>query len=119
MPTASRLSAASATDSGEATALAAEVVAPSSPTELEQAALHNAAELAASHGVGATTALLGGSTAEEIVRYGDAKGVDLIVVGSSARGALTGALFGSVSHDALRKSTRPVAGVRGGMTTPV
>ena len=118
MPTASRLSAASATDSGEATALAAEVVAPSSPTELVQAALHNAAELAASPGVGATSALPGGSTAEEIVRYGDALSVDLIVVGSSARGALTGALFGSASHDALRKSTRPLAVLRGGMTTP-
>ena len=83
------------------------------PTERERALLDIAAEVAASRGVCVTTALLGGSTAEEIVAYSEARDVDLIVVGSRGHGAVASALLGSVSLGVLRKSTRPVLVVRG------
>jgi nucleotide-binding universal stress UspA family protein len=86
---------------------------PHHPTEHERALLDIAAERAASHGVSVTTALLGGSIAEEIVTYAETRCVDLIVIGTRAHGAVASALLGSVSLGVLRKSTRPVLVVRG------
>ena len=87
---------------------------PHEPSQHDRSVLDNAAEVAAAHGVVATTALLGGSAAEEIVAYGDERGVDLIVVGSRGHGALARTLLGSVSLRVLRQSTRPVLIVRSG-----
>jgi nucleotide-binding universal stress UspA family protein len=84
------------------------------PTEHERALLDIAAERAAAHGVRVTTVLLGGSTAEEIVSYGETHCVDLIVLGTRGHRAIVSTLLGSVSLDVLRMSTRPVLVVRGG-----
>ena len=87
---------------------------PHQPTEHDRSLLDNAAELAASQGVLATTALLGGATADELVAYADERGVDLIVVGARGHGVVARALLGSVSLGVLRKSTCPVLIVRRG-----
>jgi nucleotide-binding universal stress UspA family protein len=75
--------------------------------------LEEAAAAAAAHGVYATTRLLAGDVADEIVAFADSHAVDLLVVGSRGLGALTSALLGSVSRGVLRDSRRPVLVVRG------
>jgi nucleotide-binding universal stress UspA family protein len=86
---------------------------PHEPTEYEHALLASAAMVAAEHGVGATTALLRGSPAREIVAYAESCAVDLIVVGSRGHGAVASALLGSVSLGVLRESNRSVVIVHG------
>ena len=89
---------------------------PHQPTAYDHGLLEDAAALAAERGVVATTALLGGPTAEEIVAYGESCDVDVIVVGSRGHGAVAGALLGSVSLGVLRESKRPVVIVHGAST---
>lgn len=72
------------------------------------AALDEAALLAADHGIDVTTEVLAGNPADEIVAYADSIDADMIVIGSRGRGAIAGALLGSVSRDVLRESRRPV-----------
>ena len=86
---------------------------PHEPTSYDHVLLKDAAAVAAEHGVVSKTALLGGSTAEEIVTYGESCDADLIVVGSRGHGAVASALLGSVSLGVLRESKRPVLIVRG------
>ena len=86
---------------------------PHEPSDEERAVLENAAAIAAEHGVVSTTVLLAGDTVDEIVAYADSHDVDLTVVGSRGRGAITGALLGSVSRGVLSESKRPVLVVRG------
>jgi nucleotide-binding universal stress UspA family protein len=74
--------------------------------------LELAAAVAAEHGVRATTVLLSGDAADEIVKYSASYDVDLIVVGSHGYGAIAGTLLGSVSRGVLHASTRPVLVVR-------
>jgi nucleotide-binding universal stress UspA family protein len=76
-------------------------------------ALHDAAQLAAEHGVQSTFEVLTGDPADEIVAYADSIDADLVVIGSRRRGALAGALLGSVSRDVVRESRRPVLVVKG------
>lgn len=45
---------------------------------------------------------------EEIVRYADEAGIDLIVIGSHARGVMTRILLGSTSKSVLEHVARPV-----------
>lgn len=71
-------------------------------------ALTEAAELAAERGIAFTTAVVAGRPADEIVAYADSVGADLIVIGSRGRGAVAGALLGSVSRDVLHESRTPV-----------
>jgi nucleotide-binding universal stress UspA family protein len=87
-------------------------------TDDERALLAEAAALAETRGVGVETELLRGPTAARIVAYADAKDVDLIVVGSRGRGALTTTLLGSVSLGVLRHTSRPVLIVRETARTP-
>lgn len=71
-------------------------------------ALTEAAELAAERGIPFTTEVVAGRPADEIVAYADSVGADLIVIGSRGRGAVTGALLGSVSREVLHESRTPV-----------
>lgn len=71
-------------------------------------ALVEAAELAAERGVPFTTEVVAGRPADEIVAYADSIGADLIVIGSRGRGAVAGALLGSVSRDVVHESRTPV-----------
>ena len=71
-------------------------------------ALEEAAERAAVRGVHATMEVVAGNPADEIVAYGDSVDADQIVIGSRGRGAVAGALLGSVSRDVLSESRRPV-----------
>jgi nucleotide-binding universal stress UspA family protein len=91
-----------------------EVVAiPHDATEHDRAVLDDAAATARDHGVAATSVLLRGSTAEQIVAAADTHDVDLIVVGSRGHSAIASALLGNVSLRVLRQSSRPVLIVRG------
>jgi nucleotide-binding universal stress UspA family protein len=86
---------------------------PHEATERDVAALADAADVASEHGLISTTAMLTGNDVDEIVAFADSHDVDLIVVGSRGRGAIAGALLGSVSRGVLAESKRPVLVVRG------
>ena len=86
------------------------------PRELElrrTIAREEAAALADEHGVPVLSEVVAGDPAGEIVTYADNHGVDLIVVGSRGRGAVSSALLGSVSQAVLHDAHRPVLVVRG------
>jgi nucleotide-binding universal stress UspA family protein len=85
---------------------------PHEPSQHDRTLLVEAADVAAEQGIVATTVLLRGDTVDEIVAYADSHDVDLIVVGSRGRGAVAGALLGSVSRGLLGESKRPVLIVR-------
>jgi nucleotide-binding universal stress UspA family protein len=93
---------------------------PPSPYRLElseeDAALHEAAEKAKARGVDATLEVVAGEPADAIVGYADTAGADLVVVGSRGRGAVAGALLGSVSKAVVNRASRPVLVVRGART---
>jgi nucleotide-binding universal stress UspA family protein len=78
-------------------------------------ALDEAAALAAEHGVPVSFEVVAGNPADEIVAYADNHEVDLTVVGSRGRGAVTSALLGSVSQAVVHESRRPVLVVRGSL----
>ena len=86
---------------------------PHEPTERDHVLLKQAAEFAADRGVAASTALLGGSTAAEIVDYAESCDADMIVVGSHGHHPVASLLLGSVSLGVLAGSKRPVLIVRG------
>ena len=86
---------------------------PHEPASSDYEVLVHAAELAAVRGVEATTKLLRGNAADEIVAYADSLGVDMIVIGSRGHGSVTGMLLGSVSRRVLAETRRPVLVVRG------
>jgi nucleotide-binding universal stress UspA family protein len=83
------------------------------PSAADHAVLEDAASFANARGTRATTALLGGRAAEEIVKHAEAQGVDMIVIGSRGHGAITSALLGSVSLGVLHASTCQVLIVHG------
>jgi nucleotide-binding universal stress UspA family protein len=74
--------------------------------------IEEAADSASRAGTEVQTAVLEGDPAEAIVRFGRAREVDLIVVGSRGRGAIAGALLGSVSEGVVHRADRPVLVVK-------
>jgi nucleotide-binding universal stress UspA family protein len=89
------------------------VALPHEPTEDDRALLERAAEFAMDRGVAASTVLLGGTAAAEIVGYADSCDADMIVVGSHGHRAVASVVLGSVSLGVLAGSRRPVLVVRG------
>jgi nucleotide-binding universal stress UspA family protein len=73
-----------------------------------RAAIDDAIVAAEERHVAYETEILEGSPAEKILEVAQAHGADLIVIGSRGRGAVTGALLGSVSTDVVHRSDRPV-----------
>jgi nucleotide-binding universal stress UspA family protein len=53
-----------------------------------------------------------GTPAEEIVRYADARDVDLIIMGTHGRSGIAHALMGSVAEQVIRRAPCPVLLVR-------
>jgi nucleotide-binding universal stress UspA family protein len=88
------------------------VALPLEPTARDHELLHEASAVAAENGVTATTVLLGGSTADEIVTYAESCDADLIVIGSRGHGPVASALLGSVALGVLHKSKHPVVVIR-------
>ena len=62
--------------------------------------------------VKATTEITSGRPFLEIIRVAKERGVDLIVLGTHGRGALTQMLLGSVAEKVIRKAPCPVLSVR-------
>jgi nucleotide-binding universal stress UspA family protein len=87
-------------------------VAPRDATA-DRKPLGDAATRAASRGVRATTELLVGDPADEIVAYADSVDAEAIVVGTRGHGPVAGALVGSVSQRVLRDARLPVLVVPG------
>lgn len=83
-------------------------VRPRRLTDEDREALDEAAAAAAASGVRATTTLLVGVPADEIVTYADSIDADAIVVGSRGHGSFANAILGSVSQGVLREARRPV-----------
>jgi nucleotide-binding universal stress UspA family protein len=60
------------------------------------------------------TEVVEGSPSEAILEVARNRDVDMIVVGSRGRGAVTGAVLGSVSSDVVHRADRPVLVARPG-----
>lgn len=60
------------------------------------------------------TEVVEGSPAEAILELARARAADMIVVGSRGRGAVTGAVLGSVSSEIVHRADRPVLVARPG-----
>jgi nucleotide-binding universal stress UspA family protein len=82
------------------------------PTSADVAPLTEAVEIADAQGVRATTRLLTGDAADEIVACADSLRADLIVIGSRGLGALGRMILGSVSRAVLHETRVPVLVVR-------
>jgi len=85
---------------------------PHEPTPQDYSSLDAAHAIATERGVAASSELLQGHPADEIVAYADSIDADLIVIGSRGRGAVAGTLLGSVSRGVLAESRRPILVVR-------
>ena len=83
-------------------------VVPSPPLASDEEPLDEAVARARELGVTAEKVILVGDPVDEIVADADSEDVDLIVVGSRGRGAVAGALLGSVSIGILHEAMRPV-----------
>jgi nucleotide-binding universal stress UspA family protein len=76
------------------------------------ASLAEAAVIVATEGVKFETEILEGRPASVIVEFARSRAMDLIIVGSRGRSAITSALLGSVSEDVAHHADRPVLVVK-------
>ena len=81
-------------------------------TLVAQKAIDEALAIAGDAGSDAGYEILDGDAAEAIETIAEARMADFIVVGSRGRGAIRGALFGSVSKALVTHSRRPVLVVK-------
>ena len=77
-----------------------------------RAVLTAASREASAAGLEVETEILEGRPAERILDLSRSRDADLIVVGSRGRGAMTGALLGSVSESIVHRGDRPVLVVK-------
>lgn len=92
------------------------------PREVERRqgiARAEAEALSDEHGIPVLSEVVTGDPAGQIVAYADNHDVDLIVVGTRGRGAVSSALLGSVSQAVLHDAHRPVLVVRGKAPAPL
>jgi nucleotide-binding universal stress UspA family protein len=80
--------------------------------DVARTVLAEAGHMATQTGVAVETEILEGNAADRIVELARSRGVDLIIVGSRGRGAVTGAVLGSVSASVVHKADRPVLVVK-------
>ncbi|HEY5659999.1 MAG TPA: universal stress protein [Gaiellaceae bacterium] len=73
-----------------------------------RAAIDDAVLFAEERDVPYESEILEGAPAEKILGVAQAHGADMIVVGCRGRGAVTGAVLGSVSSDVVHRADRPV-----------
>jgi nucleotide-binding universal stress UspA family protein len=76
--------------------------------ERAERAASTAVERLAAAGVEATKTVLSGPALEGIMDFAEQQQADVIVVGASARSALTERLLGSVPLELIRRARRPV-----------
>jgi nucleotide-binding universal stress UspA family protein len=81
-------------------------------TQIAREAIDDALAIAADAGIEADYEILDGVAAEAIDAIAESRDADFIVVGSRGRGAVKGALFGSVSKALVTHSRRPVLVVK-------
>lgn len=86
--------------------------APHTIDVFDRSPLEDAERAAAHDGIHASSKLLSGNAADEIVAYADSEDADLIVIGSRGHGTIASVLLGSVSRRVLSESRRPVAVIR-------
>jgi nucleotide-binding universal stress UspA family protein len=81
-------------------------------TQIARKAIDEAIAIAEEAGIDADYEILDGPAAEAIDTIAESHDADFIVVGSRGRGAVKGALFGSVSKALVTHSQRPVLVVK-------
>jgi nucleotide-binding universal stress UspA family protein len=81
-------------------------------TQIARQAIDEAIAIADEAGIDADYEILDGPAADSIEAVAEARDADYIVVGSRGRGAVKGALFGSVSKALVTHSRRPVLVVK-------
>jgi nucleotide-binding universal stress UspA family protein len=84
-----------------------------------RAAIADAVLFAEERQVPYETEILEGSPAEKILEIARARGAAMIVVGCRGRGAVTGAVLGSVSSNVVHRADRPVLVARPAARVPV
>jgi nucleotide-binding universal stress UspA family protein len=90
-----------------------------SQTRIAQEAVDAAMAVADAAEIDADFEILDGPAADAIIGVADTIGADMIVVGSRGRGAVQGALFGSVSKALVTRADCPVLVVKSHKHAPV